>query len=157
MKRMLDEREKQTQYKIVARVYQFLIIGLGVSILIQQLLLNAPPSQYMAEVICFVAASLYSAFAKAKAGILYIRKDESAKKKWFGLLVALCAALASYYFLEGIHDPFRLVTFGISFSLFYLLSGAVLKSANERSKQELDKGLDEEDEMLENTDLGKDL
>lgn len=47
-----DERVISQRRKIQSDGFQFLIYALFLSVLIQQIFLQAPPSQYMAELLC---------------------------------------------------------------------------------------------------------
>lgn len=54
-----DERVLAQKRKIGSDAFNILLIGLMISVLIQQYLFNAPFTQYAVEIVLFIAASIY--------------------------------------------------------------------------------------------------
>jgi predicted neutral ceramidase superfamily lipid hydrolase len=58
-KEIPDERIAAQQSKINSECFSLLVLGLLISMMIQQFVMDAPFKQYAAEFICFFAVSLY--------------------------------------------------------------------------------------------------
>src|SRR5665647_3207904 len=75
-----DERDTAQRRKVGSETCNLLMLGLLLSLLIQQTLLDAPFEQYAAEFICFFAASLYIVARNLALGNDFITRRQKSKK-----------------------------------------------------------------------------
>ena len=76
---MQDERVLAQRRKINSEAHGILMVVLFVSILVQQLLLNAPFEQYAVEVICFFGISIYTIVRYMTLGLSIYGEGKRAK------------------------------------------------------------------------------
>ena len=75
-----DERVLQERRKIQSRGYSLLVLALAASVLVQQLALDAPFSQYAAELFLLLGCGVYQLIAHAVRGLdLWNRERRSLK------------------------------------------------------------------------------
>ena len=63
-----DERVVNQRRKIQSDGYQLLVYALLISVVVQQFLLQTPPSQYMAEFLCLVGIGFYNLICNMRIG-----------------------------------------------------------------------------------------
>lgn len=154
-----DERILAQRRKIYSEAYSILMIGLLLSMLIQQFLLNAPFEQYAAELICFLGMGIYVAVRYLTVGLnLY---EEGTRTKIIplvngvitGIVVTAVNGILNYtqyaerYKADGIGYFIAMlaVTF-ISASLIACVVLYLVGYLNKKNQDKIQRQLDENEE-----------
>lgn len=143
-----DERVISQRRKIQSDGFQFLIYALFLSVLIQQIFLQAPPSQYMAELLCLIGAGFYNIIRNLNIGNNLFGDDSNSGKRLLKhtifsgigsvILVAIITGETNIWNLLISGLTFA-ITFGGMTYFFYYIS----KRKQDKIKRELD--IDEDD------------
>ncbi len=153
-----DERVVAQRRKINSEAYSIIMIVLLGSILVQQLLLNAPFEQYAVEVICFFGMSLYTIIRYMTLGLDIYGEGKGAKAIPFvnslvaGIVVTAINGVLNFtqyaekYKEDGIGYFIAVlaVTFiSATISIFVVLS--CLNYLNKKKQAKIQKQLDEKE------------
>lgn len=154
-----DERDTSQRRKVGSETCNLLMIGLLLSLLIQQTVLDAPFAQYAAEFICFFAASLYIVARNFALGTDFIIRREK-NRKWLiisslvgGLTMTALLSFANYV---EYGDKHNFITFTGTILIFFITSTALmffgfslLYTLNRKRQMKIAKKLDEEENDLD--------
>ena len=100
-----DERVISQRRKIQSDGYQLLVYALLISVVVQQFLLQAPLSQYMAEFLCLVGIGFYNLICNMRIGNnLYGEDKDSGKKILKNTLLGGILSLVIFVILSGEKD-----------------------------------------------------
>lgn len=154
-KNHLDEMQEQKLLKIESRGYWIAFWGLGLSLLIQQIMYGpGEGARYMAgEWIVFMVIALYLSFACMKAGIWDRRLQPTLKDNVF---MSICAGLIGgvVMFLTTYLKYHKLIgSIASGVFIFFLIGGLciVILSASAASYKkkidEMEKAMDEEESL----------
>ncbi len=141
-----DERIISQRRKIQSDAYQILLYCLFVSVLIQQFLLNAPFSQFAAELFCLAGMVIYVAVRYLITGIDVCNSAEQSKKRT--LLNSLITGVIStgiLAVLSGERSIGSLFLFLIVFSVCFFAMQTVMLFLNKKRQKQLDDIIDEQD------------
>ncbi|MGL5651646.1 MAG: DUF6773 family protein [Paraclostridium sp.] len=143
-----DERVISQRRKIQSDGFQLLIYALFLSVLIQQIFLQAPPSQYIAELLCLIGAGFYNIIRNLNIGNNLFGDDSNSRKRLLKntifsgvgsvILVAIITGETNIWNLLISGLTFA-VTFGGMTYFFYYAS----KRKQDKIKRDLD--IDEDD------------
>lgn len=143
-----DERVLTQRRKIQSDGFQLLIYALLLSVLIQQIFLQAPLSQYMAELLCLVGAGFYNLIRNLNLGNNLFCDDKGSGKRLFknalfsgvgsSILVAVLSGEKNIGNLLSSFLTFTVVFGGMTYLIYYLG-----KKKQDKIKRELD--IDEDD------------
>lgn len=138
-----DERVIAQRRKIQSDGFQLLIYALLLSVVVQQIFLQSPPSQYMAELLCLIGAGFYSLIRNLNLGNNVFGDDSDSSKSIFknallyGLGSVVFAALLTCEKNIGYLLSYFL-TFTIVFSGINYLFNYISKKKQDKIKRELD-------------------
>lgn len=153
-----DERDTSQRRKVGSEAGQLLMLGLLLSILVQQYAFNAPFAQYAAEFICFFGASLYILVRNLALGNDFLTRREKSKK-WLiisslvgGLTMTVLMSLTNYAQYGDKHNFFSLsgtiVIFFITSTTLMFLGFSSIYALNKKRQIKIAKKLDEEENDL---------
>ncbi|OXX83172.1 hypothetical protein AVM15_12785 [Paraclostridium benzoelyticum] len=143
-----DERVISQRRKIQSDGFQFLIYALFLSVLIQQIFLQAPPSQYMAELLCLIGAGFYNIIRNLNIGNNLFGDDSNSGKRLLkNTLFSGIGSVILVAIITGETNIWNLLISGLTFAItfggmtyfFYYIS----KRKQDKIKRELD--IDEDD------------
>ncbi|CEO05552.1 Uncharacterised protein [[Clostridium] sordellii] len=143
-----DERVIAQRRKIQSDGFQLLIYALLLSVVVQQIFLQSPPSQYMAELLCLIGAGFYSLIRNLNLGNNVFGDDSNSNKSilknalLYGLGSVVFAALLTGEKNIGYLLSYFL-TFTVVFSVINYLFNYISKKKQDKIKRELD--MDEDD------------
>src|SRR5665647_1524717 len=154
-----DERDTAQRRKVGNETCNLLMVGLLLSLLIQQTMLDAPFKQYAAEFICFFAASFYIVVRNLALGTDFITRREK-NRKWliFSSLVGgtTMTALLSIQNYAEYGDKHNFITLTGTILIFFVTSTALmffgfssLYTLNRKRQIKIAKKLDEEENNLD--------
>ena len=154
-----DERDTAQKQKIGNETCNLLMLGLLLSLLIQQTILDAPFKQYAAEFICFFAASLYIVVRSFALGTDFITRREK-NKKWLiisslvgGITMTTLMSIQNYAKYGDKHNLFSLtgmiLIFFITSTALMFFGFSLLYTLNRKRQQKIAKKLDEEENDLD--------
>lgn len=143
-----DERVIAQRRKIQSDGFQLLIYALLLSVVVQQIFLQSPPSQYMAELLCLIGAGFYSLIRNLNLGNNVFGDDSDSSKSIFKN--ALLYGLGSVVFaalLTGEKNIGYLLSYFLTFTVVFggmnYLFHYISKKKQDKIKRELD--MDEDD------------
>ncbi|MCH1966182.1 DUF6773 family protein [Paraclostridium sordellii] len=143
-----DERVIAQRRKIQSDGFQLLIYALLLSVVVQQIFLQSPPSQYMAELLCLIGAGFYSLIRNLNLGNNVFGDDSDSNKSIFKN--ALLYGLGSVVFaalLTGEKNIGYLLSYFLTFTVVFgsmnYLFHYISKKKQDKIKRELD--IDEDD------------
>ena len=138
-----DERVIAQRRKIQSDRFQLLIYGLLLSVLVQQVFLQAPPSQYMAELLCLIGAGFYNLIRNLNLGNNIFGDDSDSSKSIFKnalfsgvgsvIFAALLTGEKNIGNLLSCFLTFTVVFGGMTYLLYY-----ISKKKQDEIKRELD-------------------
>ncbi|MEG2789800.1 MAG: DUF6773 family protein [Romboutsia sp.] len=138
-----DERVIAQRRKIQSDGFQLLIYGLLLSVLVQQVFLQAPPSQYMAELLCLIGAGFYNLIRNLNLGNNIFGDDSDSSKSIFKnalfsgvgsvIFAALLTGEKNIGNLLSCFLTFTVVFCGMTYLLYY-----ISKKKQDEIKRELD-------------------
>lgn len=138
-----DERVIAQRRKIQSDGFQLLIYALLLSVVVQQIFLQSPPSQYMAELLCLIGAGFYSLIRNLNLGNNVFGDDSDSSKSIFKN--ALLYALGSVVFaalLTGEKNIGYLLSYFLTFTIVFsginYLFNYISKKKQDKIKRELD-------------------
>lgn len=115
-----DERVIAQRRKIQSDGFQLLIYALLLSVVVQQIFLQSPPSQYMAELLCLIGAGFYSLIRNLNLGNNVFGDDSDSSKSI--LKNALLYGLGSVVFAALLTGEKK---YRISFKLLFNLHNSI--------------------------------
>jgi|SRR5665647_734290 len=150
-----DERDTAQRRKVGNETCNLLMVGLLLSLLIQQTILDAPFEQYAAEFICFFAASLYIVVRSFALGTDFITRKEKTKK-WLivsslvgGITMTTLMSIQNY---AKYGDKHNFVSLTGTILIFFITSTALMffgfsliYALNKKRQMKIAKKLDEEE------------
>ena len=138
-----DERVIAQRRKIQSDGFQLLIYALLLSVVVQQIFLQSPPSQYMAELLCLIGAGFYSLIRNLNLGNNVFGDDSDSSKSI--LKNALLYGLGSVVFaalLTGEKNIGYLLSYFLTFTVVFsginYLFNYISKKKQDKIKRELD-------------------
>ena len=154
-----DERDTAQRRKVGSETCNLLMLGLLLSLIIQQTIMDAPFEQYAAEFICFFAASLYIVARNLALGTDFITRREK-NRKWLiisslvgGLTMTALLSIANY---AEYGDKHNFITLTGTILIFFITSTALmffgfsfLYTLNRKRQMKIAKKLDEEENDLD--------
>jgi len=154
-----DERDTAQRRKVGSETCNLLMLGLLLSLLIQQTVLDAPFEQYAAEFICFFAGSFYIVVRNLALGNDFITRREKSRK-WLiisslvgGLTMTALLSFANY---AEYGDRHNFITLTGTILIFFITSTALmffgfslLYTLNRKKQMKIAKKLDEEENDLD--------
>lgn len=138
-----DERVISQRRKIQSDGFQFLIYALFLSVLIQQIFLQAPPSQYMAELLCLIGAGFYNIIRNLNIGNNLFGDDSNSGKRLLkNTIFSGIGSVILVAIITGETNIWNLLINGFTFALtfggmtyfFYYIS----KRKQDKIRRELD-------------------
>lgn len=144
-----DERILQARREIQSSAYNWIVIILLISVIVQQFFMNAPFSQFAVELFILIGSGLYTMIRNLKKGIDIWNPAGAGKKKL--LLHSILSGIASVILLailSGNYNAPNLLSYFVSFVIFFFTFRLIMTGINHKRQQTLDKMLDE-DEMNE--------
>src|SRR5665647_342747 len=154
-----DERDTAQRRKVGSETCNLLMVGLLLSLLIQQTILDTPFEQYAGEFICFFAASLYIVVRSLALGTDFITRREKSKK-WLiistlvgGITMTTLMSIQNYAKYGNKHN---FASFSGTVIILFITSTALmffgfslLYSLNQKRQMKIAKKLDEEENDLD--------
>ena len=157
-----DERIVTQRRKINSEAFGILMMVLLVSVLVQQLILNAPFEQYAVEIICFFVMSVYLVVRNMTLGLNIYGEGKRAKgisllnSLTTGIVVTAINGVLNYtQYAEKYQDNgigYFFAVLGITFISATATVFIVLMSVNylnKRKQAQIQKQLDDEEEKSE--------
>lgn len=144
-----DERILNQRRKIQSDGFQVLYYILIISVLIQQLILKAPVTQYIIELLCFIGASVYIIISNIRLGNNII-SDEPRNKRFYkitlttGILQIIIITFLNHN--ESIGD---ILTNIVVFTCVYIGMIYLLYTFTKRKQDEITKELDRDEDDIE--------
>lgn len=153
-----DERDTSQRRKVGSETCNLLMLALLLSLLIQQMILDAPFEQYAAEFICFFAASIYIVIRNLVLGNDFITRRQKSKK-WLvistlvgGITMTTLMSLQNYAKYGDKHNIFSfsgtILIFFITSTALMFFGFSLLYTLNEKRQTKIAKKLDEEENDL---------
>jgi len=151
-----DERAVAQKRKIGSEACNFLLGGLGISLLIKTYVFNVPFSQYATELLCLFGASIYIVIRNIIAGNNVYETKGNGKKSVVlislvvGLAVCVSAGITNYarYGDKYTDVRFFLITLAILFvsgTVLTLLIASPIYKLNQKRQKKIAEELDKEE------------
>lgn len=144
-----DERILNQRRKIQSDGFQILYYVLIISVLIQQLILKAPVTQYIIELLCFIGASVYIIISNIRLGNNII-SDEPRNKRFYKIaLTTGILQIIIITFLNRNKSIGDILTNTIVFACVYIGLIYLLYTFTKRKQDEITKELDRDEDDIE--------
>lgn len=141
-----DERILFERRKIQSEAYGWLVVGLMISIIVQQFFMNAPFAQYAVEFFALIGCGLFISIRHFKKGIdIWNPNGDSKKKLLLNTVMSGIASVILFALLSGKYDIQNLVLYFVSFVLFFFVFRSVMITINKKKQQVIDNRLNEDD------------
>ena len=145
-----DERVVNQRRKIQSDGYQLLVYALLISVVVQQFLLQAPLSQYMAEFLCLVGIGFYNLICNMRIGNnLYGEDKDSGKKILKNTLLGGILSLVIFVILSGEKDTKTLIIYYLTFIIGFGGINYLLYYLSKRKQDKIEKELDMDEDDIE--------
>lgn len=142
--KVTDERIVSQRRKIQSDSYSVLVYCLLISILVQQFILNAPFSQFAAELICFIGAAIYAAVRYLSIGIDIWDSNSSIKKLLFSSVFSGLICIVFLVVIAGQRNVRDLIMIFVIFTVAFFTGHYLLQYLVKKKQKEIDKELNEE-------------
>ncbi len=144
-----DERILNQRRKIQSDGFQILYYVLIISVLIQQLILKAPVTQYIIELLCFIGASVYIIISNIRLGNNII-SDEPRNKRFYKItLTTGILQIIIITFLNRNESIGDILTNIVVFTCVYIGMIYLLYTFTKRKQDEITKKLDRDEDDIE--------
>lgn len=143
-----DERVLAQRRKIQSDGFQLLIYGLLLAIVVQQFFLQAPPSQFMGEFLCLIAAGFYNLIRNLKLGNgIFVDKKGSYKRLLKNAMFSGIGTIILTIILTGKRDIKDILIFFLTFTISYglMVFGVYYLSKKKEEKIQKELDMDEDD------------
>ena len=144
-----DERILNQRRKIQSDGFQILYYVLIISVLIQQLILKAPFTQYIIELLCFIGASVYIIISNIRLGNNII-SDEPRNKRFYKItLTTGVLQIIIITFLNRNESIGDILTNIVVFTCAYIGMIYLLYTFTKKKQDEITKELDRDEDDIE--------
>lgn len=143
-----DERVLAQRRKIQSDGFQLLIYGLLLAIVVQQFFLQAPPSQFMGEFLCLIAAGFYNLIRNLKLGNnIFVNNEGSYKSYLKNAVISGIGTMILFTILTGqkVED---VIGFYISYAIFYGVMLSVIYYFSKKKEEKIQKELDMDEDDI---------
>ncbi|HII4498632.1 TPA: DUF6773 family protein [Clostridium perfringens] len=141
-----DERILLERRKIQSEAYGWLVVGLMISIIVQQFLMNAPFAQYAVEFFALIGCGGFISIRNLTKGIdIWNPNGEGKKKILLNTVVSGIASVILFAILSGQYNVKNLALYFVSFLLFFFVFRSVMININKKKQQIIDNKLNEDD------------
>lgn len=145
-----DERILAQKRKIQSYGYQLLVYALLISIVIQQFFLQAPPSQFMGELLCLIGAGIYFTIRHLNLGDeFYCDNNGSGKRLFRNALISGVGTVIIYTFLTGERDVWNLLSFFLIYTIFMGGGTYLMYYVSKKKKGRVEKELDRDENDID--------
>lgn len=144
-----DERVISQRRKIQSDGFQFLIYALLLSVLIQQIFLQAPPSQYIAELLCLIGAGFYNIIRNLNIGTnLFGDNSNSGNRLLKNTIFSGVGSVILVAIITGETNIWNLLISGLTFAITFGGMTYFLYYASKRKQDKIKRELDiDEDDI----------
>lgn len=140
-----DERILLERRKIQSEAYGWLVIGLMISIIVQQFFMNAPFAQYAVEFFALIGCGVFISIRHFKKGIdIWNPNGEGKKKLLLQTVVSGIASVILFAILSGQYDIKNLALYFVTFVLFFFVFRSVMITITKKKQQVIDNKLNED-------------
>ena len=144
-----DERVLSIRSKIQSDAYEKFTWVLAIAIIIQQIFLDAPFSQYAAEFFILVIAILYTSIRQYQEdATTWHPKSESKNKLLFNIVISGLGSVIFLTYFSGISDTEWLAFYFVIFVILYAIIQSIAIAIINKKREIIENKLDE-DEMGE--------
>lgn len=143
-----DERVLAQRRKIQSDGFQLLIYGLLLAIVVQQFFLQAPPSQFMGEFLCLIAAGFYNLIRNLKLGNnIFVNNEGSYKSYLKNSVISGIGIMILFTVLTGqkIKD---VIGFYLAFIVFNMAMLSVIYYLSKKKEEKIQKELDMDEDDI---------
>lgn len=141
-----DERILFTRRKIQSKAYGWLVFGLMISIIVQQFFMKAPFAQYAVEFLALIGCGLYISICHFKEGIdIWSPKGVGNKKLLLNTIISGIVSAIIFALLSGQSDIKNLISYFVSFVLFFFIFNSVMIFMNNKKQQAIENELDDDE------------
>ncbi len=145
-----DERVLAQRRKIQSDGFQLLIYALLISVLIQQIFLQAPPSQYMVELLCLIGAGLYNLIRNLNIGNnLFGDESNSGKNIFKNAIFSGVGAIIFFAILIGEKNIWNLLSYGLIFAAIFVCRTYFIHYISKRKQDKIKRELDMDEDDID--------
>ncbi|MGX4600170.1 DUF6773 family protein [Faecalimicrobium sp. JNUCC 81] len=145
-----DERVLAQRRKIQSDGFQLLTYALLISVVVQQFLLQAPPSQYMAEFLCLVGAGFYNLIRNLNIGNNLFGDDKSSGKRLFkNTIFSGVGSVILFALLTGDKNIGNLLSYFLTFTAVSGCMTYLVYYISKKKKNKIERELDMDEDDIE--------
>ena len=141
-----DERIVLERRKIQSTAYSWIVIILLISIIVQKFFMNAPFAQYAVEFSILIGCGLYNIVSNFKKGIdIWNPYAQGKKIILLNTIISGVISVILFAFLSGEPDATYLVSYFVSFVIFFFLFRSVMCFINQKKQEAIMNKLNEDE------------
>lgn len=145
-----DERVITQRRKIQSDGFQLLIYALLLSVVIQQIFLQAPPSQYMAELLCLIGAGFYNLVRNLNIGNNIFGDDKNSGKNLLkNTLFSGIGSVVLVAIITGERNFENLLSFSLTYIVTFGGMAYIVHYINKRKQDKIKKELDMDEDDID--------